>query len=375
MKIDVFFSEDYASARGKFHASCSESGVDVWSLEHPSENGHKGETLAVDVAVFGRADAANMAIVVTGTHGIEAYCGSAIVNHWINAGEHERLGDDVGVVIVHGLNPWGFAHYRRTTENNVDLNRNFVDHASAYPENPGYAELHDVVCPKEWSEAALAEAQDQMDSYGKKNGAGVMLDALLRGQYSHANGMNYGGSEREWSNIALETICKERLSHAQHLGLIDWHTGIGDHGEAVFLCFNEDGGDLQRRAGEWWGADNVAPDAAFVSSGRKRPDYKGLVFHGVQQYLSGVEVAGAVIEYGTRGSPAMYQALRLDRWLAFETDRWSSENEEKLEDLCDAFCPRAEWWRAAVLDSSLTIMRSMCEGLANWPANENKSAR
>ena len=366
MASNEFFSETYVEAREKFRAACQASGVGVSSIEHPSATGPKGESLAIDVAVFGRADAPNMVFINTGTHGIEGFCGSAIVTQWIERCEYEGLGDNVGALIVHGLNPWGFAHLRRTTENNVDLNRNFVDHTTPYPDNPRYAELHGIVCPKGWSEAALAEAREQLDAYSESHGRDTMMDALIRGQYSHADGMNYGGSRREWSNLALEKICREHLAHVRHLGFIDWHTGIGEHGELVFLCFNEEGGDLHRRAGDWWGAENVARDAAFASAGRKRPDYKGLVFYGVQQFLPAAEMAGAVVEYGTRGSPPMYKALRLDRWLHFETDRWSPENADKVEDLFDAFCPRAEEWRRGVLDSSLGVIGAMCNGLASW---------
>ena len=39
----------------------------------------------------------------------------------------------LGVVLVHGLNPYGFAHFTRTTENNVDLNRNFIDRSEGPP--------------------------------------------------------------------------------------------------------------------------------------------------------------------------------------------------------------------------------------------------
>lgn len=366
MALDEFFSENYDQAREKFRAACRRHGVDVATFEHPTERGPNGGSLTIDVAMFGRADAPNAALINTGTHGIEGFCGSAIVTQWIEHREFDRLADGVGALIIHAINPWGFDHLRRTTENNVDLNRNFVDHDEPYPENPRYAELHDLVCAREWSDAALADAQGGLDAYAEAHGRDTMMDALIRGQYSHADGMNYGGSQREWPNLMLENILGTYLGHARHVGFIDWHTGIGDSEELVFLCFNEEGGDLHRRVGDWWGAENVTRDAAFASAGRKRPNYKGLVFHGVEQFLPRAEMAGAVIEFGTRGSPAMYEALRLDRWLRFETDRWSPDNKDKLEDLFDAFCPRAQAWREGVLKTSLPVMRAMCEGLAEW---------
>ncbi|MEQ9642137.1 MAG: M14 family metallopeptidase [Alphaproteobacteria bacterium] len=364
--IAACFSDDYAQARERFLAACAEAGVATTAYENTDVKGPKGETLATDVAVFGDPKASRMGLVVTGTHGLEGFCGSAIVLNWLRHGAHKQLGDDVGVVVVHAINPWGFAHLRRTTENNVDLNRNFVDHDAPYPENPRYAELHGVVCPSEWSEAALAEAGAKMDAYAAEHGRDKMMDALIRGQYSHADGMNFGGSQREWPNRTMEKIIADHLGHAEHVGLIDWHTGIGDDGQAVYLCFNEDGSPLQARAGDWWGMDNVQPDSAFAGDGRKRPSYKGLVFYGVQQWLPKADMAGAVIEYGTRGGPRMYTALRLDRFLHYETDRWAPANADLLEDLFDAFCPRAAAWREAVLTTSLPIMRAMTEGLARW---------
>ncbi len=41
---------------------------------------------------------------------------------------------NTGALLIHALNPYGFAWTRRVTEDNVDLNRNFVDHDKGYPE-------------------------------------------------------------------------------------------------------------------------------------------------------------------------------------------------------------------------------------------------
>ncbi|MCP4200482.1 MAG: DUF2817 domain-containing protein, partial [bacterium] len=54
---------------------------------------------------------------------------------------------DQRVVIVHALNPYGFAHLRRADEDNVDLNRNFVDHSKPYSENSNYDALANAIAP------------------------------------------------------------------------------------------------------------------------------------------------------------------------------------------------------------------------------------
>src|SRR3546814_14558145 len=67
----------------------------------------------------------------------------------------------------------------------------------------------------------------------------LFRSATARGQYTHTDGLHYGGTGREWSNQALETIVARHLQGARRIGLIDWHTGIGERGQPFFLCFNE----------------------------------------------------------------------------------------------------------------------------------------
>ena len=54
--------------------------------------------------------------------------------------------------IVHALNPVGFSWVRRVNEDNVDLNRNFVDWTSP-PRNDAYADIADLLVPAEWDDA------------------------------------------------------------------------------------------------------------------------------------------------------------------------------------------------------------------------------
>ena len=69
------------------------------------------------------------------------------------------------------INPYGFAWTRRVTEDNVDLNRNFVDHDKPYPRNDGYLAIADAVLPQEWSEASKAETERLFAAYAQKHGA------------------------------------------------------------------------------------------------------------------------------------------------------------------------------------------------------------
>jgi len=358
------FGEDYASSRALFLDAAARAGAAVTSYPHPEWRGPAGEPLAIDVATVGSRDAPRQLLVISGTHGLEGRAGSAMQVAWLIAGDAGKLPADVGVVLVHALNPYGFAYASRTTENNVDLNRNFVDHRAAYPANPGYAELHDALVPAVWSEATLAATDAATARFRERHGADALFDVTARGQYTHPEGVMYGGSQREWSNVTLERIVQEHLSGARQVGLIDWHTGIGDYGQPFFLCFNPDGSDLQAEAARWWGQDLVVGQRP---NGLARPDYQGLVFNGVRQFLGDRPMVGAVIEYGTAAGPAR-AASRLDQWLRFKAPAQPDARRDAVlrADVIDAMVPTSSLWRRAVIKHGLRITRQAVDGLATW---------
>jgi len=144
----------YAIARRRFLDAAGRSGADVSTFIHPSA-GLEGEDLAIDVAQLGDDAAASVLLIVSATHGVEGYAGSALQSWWLD----ERAADlDLGrtrVVMIHGFNPVGFSWVRRVNEDNVDLNRNFVDWASP-PTNAEYGEIADLLVPSTWSDDAQA---------------------------------------------------------------------------------------------------------------------------------------------------------------------------------------------------------------------------
>ena len=111
------------------------------AIDNDAAKARDGAPLTADVAVVGDPRAPKRLLVISGTHGLEGICGSAQQVAWMLSGKVAHLARDCAVVLLHGLNPWGFEFSYRTTENNVDLNRNFIVH-DCPPENDGYAELH-----------------------------------------------------------------------------------------------------------------------------------------------------------------------------------------------------------------------------------------
>src|SRR5205085_1802617 len=100
----------------------------------------------------GGAAASKGLVLVSGTHGVEGFLGSACQTGWLR-GDAFRVPNDTAVILVHALNPYGFAWCRRVTHENVDLNRNFLDYealdaaAVGPPENSAYRSLEGALNP------------------------------------------------------------------------------------------------------------------------------------------------------------------------------------------------------------------------------------
>ena len=356
------YASSYSRARAKFLEAARRAGGALKSYVHPEKKTPEGEPLAIDVARFGDPKAARQALFISGTHGQEGFSGSAVQIGWMQSGGPSKLPNDLGVVLVHGLNPYGFAHATRTTENNVDLNRNFIDRDADVPANPHYEDLHEELKVRDWTEHETARVAGVLNKFAEVHGRDAMFDTLARGQYRHQDGLMYGGKDREWSNRTLEAIVQQFLAGAEKVAFIDWHTGIGDYGKPFFLCFNEPGSALFARACDWWGKENVD---GVRPHGMERPNYTGLVFNGVQRFLGNRQMCGAVIEFGTRGL-GMRRVLQLDQWLRRQNGLDPEVRAGLQADMMDAFCPFDGQWRKDTLESALKLTDQAIEGLAAW---------
>ena len=212
VSVPECFSESYAEARPKFCSAAAASGGEIRSWLNPSGRGPTGEALYLDTARFGPRDAPNMLVLIAGTHGVEGHCGSGAEIAWLRNGGPDKLPKDTGALLIHAINPHGFAWTRRVTEDNVDLNRNFVDHDKAYPKNEGYLALADAVLPRDWNDASLAETERVFASYAQNHGAFGLQGALSGGQYTHADGIFFGGNKPTWSNRTVRAIARAELA-------------------------------------------------------------------------------------------------------------------------------------------------------------------
>ena len=371
MAADRFFSDTYAEARNRFLAAAKAARARLAAYRHPNALGPDGVALYMDTAWFGPADAKTVLLNISGTHGAEGFAGSAAQLAWITDGGPQRLAPGIAVLMVHAVNPFGFAWGLRGTETNVDLNRNFLDHGAPYPENPLYADIHPLLCPARLDAAALDRITAESGRLIAAHGQWALEDAISRGQYSHPDGYHFGGHGPAWSNLTLRRIVERDLAGARRVGFIDWHSGPPGDGELIYLCFSERGSPAFARAESWWGARQLDPAMVDRQWGSGRPTRRGILFWGLEEILTPrAEFAGAIIEFcSSRPKPDTAQALRasiLERWLRFEGGFDAPEAAGYFEEIRDDYAPRRRSWQAAVIDHALETYERTLAGLGEW---------
>ena len=353
------FSQSYAEARGKFLAAAEAAGLDVQSHAHPLL-GRDGEALAMDVVRDGPADAAALLVVSSACHGVEGFCGSGVQTALLRDRAWRAAAADarVAVLYIHALNPYGFSWWRRTTQENVDLNRNFHDFAQALPHNAGYDELAAAIVPAQWPPGD--EAAALLERYGAEHGLAKLQQAITSGQYAHPEGLFYGGRNPTWSHVTLRHVLQEHVTRCARLGWIDLHTGLGPSGigERIFAC-NDDAAALAR-ARAWWG-DGVT--SIYDGSSTSAP-LQGLMWLAAYQEAPQAEYTGIALEYGTLPIMEMIAALRADQWLENHPDTPAAQRDQIKRQTRDAFYVDTDAWKQQILDQALDAAHGAVRGLS-----------
>jgi hypothetical protein len=246
------FSQTYAEARGKFLAAADAAGLDSQAHVHPLL-GRDGETLALDVVRDGPADAQAVLLVSSACHGVEGYCGSGVQVTLLQDAALRRAAQANGVAIVylHALNPHGFSWWRRTTHENVDLNRNFQDFSQPLPRNTAYDSIAHLLVPAEWPPTPAVQQATQ--AWIATHGLPAWQAAVSAGQYHHPEGLFFGGLNPTWSHQAVRQVLRNHGQRCARLAWIDLHTGLGPSGVGERIFAGRDDAVAIARARAWWG--------------------------------------------------------------------------------------------------------------------------
>ncbi|HTS94313.1 MAG TPA: M14 family metallopeptidase [Stellaceae bacterium] len=360
MSASAYFSADYGEARRKFRDAATRAGAHLTTFVNPNSRGPNGEELTTDVARLGPARASRVLMTISGTHGAEAFCGSGAQVGSFEAGLGRDLPADTAIVAVHAINPHGFAWLRRVNEDNVDLNRNFVDHGGAVPENPGYDELAEAICPREWSEPALGAAQTRLEAYAAAHGAAALQFAVTGGQYKHVDGIFFGGATPVWSRRTMLEIVREHAAGARRLAMIDFHTGLGPWGYGEPIVTHAPQSPGLARARQWYGDRITSPRLGNSTSA----DVRGDILTGVEERYRGIEITGLALEYGTLSLQEVLNAVRADNWLHAYGTLDSAKGREIKRMVRDAFYGDKPDWKDMIFEQALRAERNALGGLS-----------
>lgn len=288
-------------------------------------------------------------ILTSGIHGIEGFTGSALQRFLMEQHFFDLKDQDMGVLLIHGINPYGFKNKRRVTENNVDLNRNFdTTHDLFKNENSGYGLLENLLNPKEkisrlkfYLKAILGIKKYGMDSLRK---------AIVRGQYQFSEGIFFGGKDFEPQVKMIQDTVTHLCESYKQVLMIDLHTGYGQKGKLHLF------GDRSPYI------DQKHMDEVFhqlpVDYGQEKDFYTvtgGFTVFMAKLFHQKSKFAGLCFEFGTIDSHKTLGSLdSLYRMVNEKNDRKS---------FIEMFYPSSPEWRESVVRQ---FKESFTKAVVNW---------
>ncbi|MGQ9366543.1 DUF2817 domain-containing protein [Azospirillum sp. ST 5-10] len=339
----------FDGARRTFRAAAGDAGARLETHPFPDGVGPDGEDLAVDVAVLGREDAAATLIVVSGTHGAEGGPGSDIQTEWLR---RAAAAPDVHTVLVHALNPYGFAWHTRTTEGNVDLNRNFVDFARPLPANDAYHAHRRAIELEDLSAEAMARRQDALLRWIAGDGMPAVQRAITAGQYEAADGLFFGGRAPTWSRTLFERVLGA-VPADRAVCLVDLHTGLGPRGQGQVIVESPDG----------LGLGPVWPDLVPAGSAQSVSAAVTGTLAGALARRGGPSI-GVVMEFGTIPATEVLHALSVSNWVRNQASPPPESRDLAHRLMRDAFAPDDPVWRDRVTTQGVALLATLTERLA-----------
>lgn len=347
MPVHEYFAGTYSEARTKFRSAAARATANVRPYTLPNLRGPEDEILTIDVAQLGNANPNSLLILISGTHGVEGFCGSGCQVGYFADELYRALPSESGAILIHALNPFGFAWLRRGNENNVDLNRNFQDFSNL-PSSEKYDALHNWLVPKEWGGDEQKRADAKLLEYIDQKTLKVAKAEITGGQYSKDTGLFYGGRAASWSNGILRKILTDHVKpKVKRLAVLDFHTGLGESGfgEPIYLGPTVEGFELTKK---WYGEEvRSTLHGSSVSA-----TLTGSIADALPQLSPGFEVTYLGLEFGTVLEWEVLTALRADAWLHAVPNRVTQMRAAIKRQIRDAFYVDTPWWKAAVYGRS-----------------------
>ena len=188
-------------------------------------------SLSIDHAWAEPRKKENLVVISTGLHGIEGYIGSGLLKIFMDEFAPRLNPGNTGILLVHAINPWGMKNHRRVNENNVDLNRNFIQNENFDPQlNPDYEPLIPTLNPpRPLANLFLSDAAfySRFIMLYLRIGFGQIRQGLAFGQYRHPRSVFFGGRATQESTQFMRGLLQKTLERYEQVIHLDLHTGYG----------------------------------------------------------------------------------------------------------------------------------------------------
>jgi hypothetical protein len=238
-RIAALFPRSYEGSRARFRQNLDRV-RQFWPEAHlVTHRISSAEGLTIDwIEASPQVSCERLLILTTGEHGIEAYVGSAVMQVLIDEFLHRLHTPTTGLVLVHAINPWGMKYRRRVNSQNVDLNRNFywneVEPGKEESFNPAYNPYYDCLSPllnpqKLVRHRLISQAGFiyRLIRSLARDGASVVRNYSIIGQYHEPRGIYYGGSQLQEETQVLIDLFRRQIQPYRQILLLDMHTGYG----------------------------------------------------------------------------------------------------------------------------------------------------
>ncbi|PYZ93065.1 hypothetical protein CR194_07660 [Salipaludibacillus keqinensis] len=230
-----YFSETYEKSREKFRKQLNT--IKAYWPNATLENYHIGSRDQDNTTDILLADAIeekqHLITITSGEHGIEGYAGSAIMNVFIEKHLPYVNPRTTGIRLVHGVNPWGMRNWRRVSENNVDLNRNYIRDWTSVDTTATHDVHENMFAPTE----PMKDLKMHNEKLSLKLATMFTMEELEQfkntpeGQHAYPTSIFFGGEESDEPTVKFQNNYFEWIKEYDHLIHLDLHTGGGPKDE------------------------------------------------------------------------------------------------------------------------------------------------
>jgi uncharacterized protein DUF2817 len=353
LPLEHYFSPDYLTARDRFRAAAHRAGAQCQVLPL-SAAGAGGEALSIDIACVGSRQPRRALVYTSGLHGVEAYAGAAIQLALLES--LPELAPDDALIVVHVLNPYGMAWLRRTNENNVDLNRNFLaDTDQRTGAHALYRKLEHFLNPRSapGADAFLLRAA----GYTLRFGFHPIKQAIAEGQYEFPRGLFYGGKDLEEGPRLYLAWLAAHCAGVEQLLALDVHTGLGPRGRDTLLVESAMSGTSCRMLEGVLGRPVIDPARGRSDAYMIRGGLGGALY----RIFARASTLCILQEFGTYGPLRVLHALREENRCHFFGGALVSHPAKQR--LRETLCPHSRAWRRQVVHQGLAVAHALSRWL------------